>query len=73
MNTDAAEGFQDANPLNRFAIGDPDALKYNDADGSFDRNDQHENPKKGIDLAPRIEERPARIDAAALCAAAASP
>jgi hypothetical protein len=37
------DGFQAANPLNRFAIGDRDALRYN-ADGSLDLYLQHESP-----------------------------
>jgi hypothetical protein len=38
-----AEGFQVANELDRFAIGDRDALKY-DADGSLTLHVQHDNP-----------------------------
>jgi len=38
-----AEGFQVANPLGRFAIGDRDALTFN-ADGSLDLYLQHKSP-----------------------------
>jgi hypothetical protein len=37
------DGYQVANPLNRSALGDRDALRY-DPDGSLDLFIQHENP-----------------------------
>jgi hypothetical protein len=41
-----AEGFQVANPIGRFAIGDRDALQFN-TDGSLDLYVQNENPGSG--------------------------
>ncbi|GAA4834290.1 DUF1254 domain-containing protein [Kitasatospora terrestris] len=38
-----AEGFQVANPINRFALGDRDALAYN-PDGSLDIHISHSDP-----------------------------
>jgi len=51
-----AEGFQVANPLDRFAIGDRDDLQFN-ADGSLDLYVQHENP--GPDKQPNWLPAPA--------------
>jgi hypothetical protein len=43
-----ADGYQVANPLNRFALGDRDPLKFN-ADGSLDLFVQHESPGADIE------------------------
>ena len=50
-----AEGFQVANELDRFAIGDLDSLRFND-DGSLDILNQHEKPKEGASNWPTAPE-----------------
>ena len=50
-----AEGFQVANELDRFAIGDLDSLRFND-DGSLDILNQHEKPKEGTSNWPTAPE-----------------
>ena len=51
-----ATGFQVANPINRFAIGDRDPLKFN-PDGSLDIYIQHDSP--GADKEPNWLPSPA--------------
>ena len=64
-----AEGFPVANAINRFALGDRDALKYN-ADGSLDLYIQHDDPgsDRTANWLPSPSDRHARTDDAALCA-----
>jgi len=50
-----AEGFQVANELDRFAIGDLDSLRFSD-DGSLDILNQHEKPKEGASNWPTAPE-----------------
>ena len=63
-----AEGFQIANPLNRFALGDRDALKYS-ADGSLDLYIQHRSPgpDKETNWLPAPKSGELGLDATALC------
>jgi len=51
-----ADGFPAANPLDRYALGDRDALRYN-ADGSLDLHLQHDRPAE--DLVPNWLPAPA--------------
>ncbi len=65
-----ADGYRVANDIDRFAIGDRDALQYN-TDGSLDLYLQHSSPGPGtgVELAARTA-RPSRGDDAAVCAQA---
>ena len=60
-----AEGYQAANALNRFAIGDRDPLKYN-ADGSLDIYMQNASPgrRQGVELAAGAQGQAGHHDAA---------
>jgi hypothetical protein len=60
-----AEGFQVANPINRFAIGDRDTLKVQPRRLARSIYSERE-PRfgQGIELVAGAEERPTRIDAA---------
>jgi len=56
-----AEGFPVANAINRFAVGDRDALKYN-ADGSLDLYIQHDDPGATEPSIGCLRPAPARSD-----------